>query len=71
MKQQILSQAWSLYDEYNQSVTLGMCIRTICSQMQHREHKILSKLDGMAAVAYFNEHYSDKYELQYNLGEDL
>lgn len=67
MKQQILTEAWELYHSQGCMVKLGMCIRQVCSQMATKEHSILSKLDGEPALAYFNQHYSDKYELQFNL----
>jgi hypothetical protein len=66
-KQQILAQAWNLYHEHSQLITLGACIRTVCSQMATKEHKRLSTLDGNPALCYFNEHYNDKYEQQYLL----
>ena len=67
MKQQILAEAWELYDQCGQSVSLGMCIRSVCTQFATKEHSVLSKLNGNPAIQYFNEHYSDKYEQQFNL----
>ena len=66
MKQQILSEAWVLKNE-NINVTLGACLRCVCSQFQTAEHKRLATMEGECALAYFNQHYSDKYELQFNL----
>lgn len=66
MKQQILSEAWALKNE-NINATLGMCLRCVCSQFQTAEHKRLATMEGTVALDYFNQHYNDKYELQFNL----
>lgn len=66
-KEEVLEEAWHLYEECACQISLGRCIRQVCSQMRAKEHKLLSLLDGNVALQYFNEHYDDKYEQQLNL----
>lgn len=62
-KQETLQKAYALYAELNNN-TLGQCIRTVCKQMQSKEHKRLSSLDGSCAECYYNEHHSEEAEEQ-------
>lgn len=67
MKDQILAASWELYDQLGHQTSLGRCIRAVCTQLQTKEHKILSLLNGQPALDYFNEHYDDTLEEQLSL----
>ena len=62
-KEGTLQKAYALYAELGKN-TLGQCIRTVCKQMQSKEHKRLSSLDGSCAECYYNEHYREDSEEQ-------
>jgi hypothetical protein len=62
-KEETLQKAYTLYTELGKN-TLGQCIRTVCKQMQSKEHKRLSSLDGSCAECYYNEHYREDSEEQ-------
>ena len=67
MKEQLISEAWQLYQANAFQVKLGLCLRNVCKQFQTKEHSLLSKLDGNPALDYFNEKYDAGLEEQLKL----